>query len=182
MILIVGLGNPGRDYIYTRHNIGFIAADCIADELHTTFTKATKFNSDIAESSGALILKPQTYMNLSGRAVQAVSSYYKIDTQRIIVLHDDIDLQQGDVRIKCGGGHAGHNGLKSIDEVIGRDYWRIRFGIGKPNDNIDVADYVLGKLTQPEMIRVNSMISHIANNLTLLMTGKFEELKLTVGK
>ncbi|MES2214525.1 MAG: aminoacyl-tRNA hydrolase [Pseudomonadota bacterium] len=156
MMLIIGLGNPGREYVRTRHNIGFVAVDVISSNIRASFAKASKFKGEIATGNildqKVILLKPDTYMNLSGEAAQLVYNYYKITLSDVIVIHDDIDLALGDIRVKCGGGHAGHKGLKSIDSCIGKDYWRIRIGIGRPNHSDDVPDYVLENFTKPESI------------------------------
>lgn len=166
MLLIVGLGNPGRQYENTRHNVGFMAVDSIARSLSfSSFSENNKFKGEIAtgEAFGdkTILLKPITYMNLSGEAVGAVASYYKIPLEKIVVIHDDIDLKLGDVRIKRGGGHAGHNGLRSIDAHIGKDYFRIRIGVGRPQDKEDVANYVLQHFSKDEMVDISEVLCDI---------------------
>ncbi|MDR1034795.1 MAG: aminoacyl-tRNA hydrolase, partial [Holosporales bacterium] len=135
MLLVIGLGNPGSKYMYTRHNAGFLFVDYFSEsEKFPAFR--TRFDSMCSEcillGEKVILQKPQTFMNLSGRAVGQLVSFYKLNPEQIIVFHDDIDLQPFDVKIKLGGGHGGHNGLRSIDEAIGRNYWRVRFGIGRP--------------------------------------------------
>jgi PTH1 family peptidyl-tRNA hydrolase len=161
MQLIVGLGNPGHEYDSTRHNVGFMAVDRIAEK-----HKATEFkqrdNCLIASlpQLKALLLKPITYMNLSGSAVLGVSSFYKIPPKDIIVIHDDIDLKLGDARTKVGGGNAGHNGLRSISAAVGNDYRRVRIGVGRPESkDYDIADWVLGKLAKSELTAIEKVIS-----------------------
>ncbi len=135
MRLLVGLGNPGARYERTRHNIGFLAVDAI--QRHHGFRPwRAKFQAELAESATAgervYLLKPQTFMNLSGEAVGAAARFYKIEPDQIAVFHDEIDLDPGKLRVKLGGGSAGHNGLRSIDDAIGNGYWRVRLGIGHP--------------------------------------------------
>jgi PTH1 family peptidyl-tRNA hydrolase len=176
MILIVGLGNPGLEYTHTRHNVGFMAVTAIASNLCTNFASNSKFKGNIASStlSGEkiLLLKPDTYMNLSGAAVQLVCSYYKINAAQVIVIHDDIDLALGDIRIKCGGGHAGHNGLKSIDSHIGKNYFRVRIGVGRPSHSEDVAHYVLENFSKTEKVAIEEMIESIPNVVRDLIIPK----------
>jgi PTH1 family peptidyl-tRNA hydrolase len=148
--LIVGLGNPGKEYAKSRHNIGFLFADYFAAKHGLKFKKAGKAESVTGEISGEkfILLKPQTFMNLSGQAVQPVTAYKKIEVNSILVVHDDVDLPEFDLRIKSGGGDGGHNGLKSITEQLGNNYYiRIRFGTGRPpNPAMDTADWVLSAL------------------------------------
>ena len=135
MILIVGLGNPGAEYKFTRHNIGFLAVETLAEDNHFSPWKE-KFKGLVSEGiidgQKILLLKPKTYMNLSGQSVSLAMQFYKILPENVIVIHDDLDLDPGKVRMKQGGGHGGHNGLKDIDNRVGKDYWRIRLGIGHP--------------------------------------------------
>ena len=153
MWLIAGLGNPGPKYAANRHNIGFMVADDIAQ--HYRFSPwSQKFNSHLCEGVVAnqkvLLMKPQTYMNLSGQAVGEAASYFKIDPAQIMVLHDELALSAAKVRVKLGGGHGGHNGLKDIDRHIGKDYWRVRIGIDHPGDRDLVHDYVLGDFSKEQ--------------------------------
>jgi len=142
MTLIVGLGNPGPQYAYNRHNIGFMVIDqMVADHSAQNISK-TSFHGDLYKKGALLFLKPTTFMNLSGKSVLAVKNFYKCD--EVIVIHDDLDLAFGALRYKRGGGHGGHNGLKSIDASIGKEYLRVRMGIGKPEFKSQVADFVLG--------------------------------------
>lgn len=162
MILIVGLGNPGKEYVKTRHNVGFMALDAIVSSSHNEFAENTKFKGDVATceiiGKKAFALKPNTYMNLSGESVQLLCNYYKIIPSNVIVIHDDIDLALGECRIKLGGGHAGHNGLKSLDRHIGKEYWRVRIGVGRPENKDDVSDYVLENFTKTEKATINEIV------------------------
>lgn len=177
MLLIVGLGNPGRQYTNTRHNAGFMAVDILSDRLYfSSFSENNKFKGEIAtgEAFGdkAILLKPTTYMNLSGEAVGAVAHYYKIPLDRIIVIHDDIDLKLGDMRVKCGGGHAGHNGLRSIDAHLGKEYWRFRIGVGRPEGREDVADYVLQNFSKDDMVTISEVLCDVQGVIKDLLLSK----------
>lgn len=146
--LIVGLGNPGREYERTRHNAGFWWVDAIAERLHATWKKESKFFGWTAKVSEGgrdfLLLKPATYMNESGRSVGAYMRFFRIEPAQMLVVHDELDLPPGTVKLKKGGGTGGHNGLNDISEVLGtKDFWRLRIGIGHPGHKDLVADYVL---------------------------------------
>ncbi|MFE3448387.1 aminoacyl-tRNA hydrolase [Nonomuraea sp. NPDC059194] len=141
--LIVGLGNPGSEYEGNRHNAGFMVLDELAARAGGRF-KAHKSRAHVLETKGAVLAKPQTYMNLSGGPVKVLADFYKIAPERVIVVHDELDIPYGALRAKFGGGDNGHNGLKSITKVLGtRDYLRVRFGIGRPPGRMDAAAYVL---------------------------------------
>ncbi len=141
MTLIVGLGNPDSKYKSNRHNVGFMVIDKLVDDHSCTHINKSPFRGELYKSKDILFLKPHTYMNLSGESVRAVSNYYK--PEKIIIIHDDLDLPFGTLRYKSGGGHGGHNGLRSIDSHMGKDYYRVRIGIGKPDNKVDVANFVL---------------------------------------
>jgi PTH1 family peptidyl-tRNA hydrolase len=162
MTLIVGLGNIGKEYENTRHNIGFIAIDKVLSNLdkYTTINKPI-FKGQLFKSGDFLFLKPSTYMNLSGESVGVVKNFYKIENNNIIVIHDDLDLKLGALRFKKGGGNAGHNGLKSIDSHIGNDYNRFRIGIGRPEGEIKVVDYVLGKFKEEELETLSKTLENV---------------------
>lgn len=149
ILLIIGLGNPGDRYADTRHNAGFWFADALCDAARGSFRTENKFHGELArvKLSGRdlMLLKPGTFMNRSGLAAQAVSAYYKIAPDRILVAHDELDLPAGTVRLKLGGGHGGHNGLRDLHRVFGEGYRRLRIGIGHPGDKHLVLDYVLGR-------------------------------------
>lgn len=149
--LLVGLGNPGNGYAMNRHNIGFMVIDALSGPAMFK----SKYKSHFAEAQlggqRTLLLKPQTYMNLSGEAVREVATFFKIDPERIAVFHDELDLLPGQLRIKKGGGHGGHNGLKSIDAHLGtKDYWRLRLGIGHPGHKDEVSPYVLSDFSKAD--------------------------------
>lgn len=154
MKLIVGLGNPGTQYRDTRHNVGFRFLDLLAQEQHTSFDSNKNFVGEVAtcrlNNEKISLLKPQTFMNHSGKSVAALARYFDIDVQDIFVIYDDLDLPSGKLRLKKGGGHGGHNGLKSLHQHLGdHDYARIKLGIGRPEHG-DVSAWVLGKQTAEE--------------------------------
>lgn len=174
MFIIAGLGNPGRQYQDNRHNIGFMAADAIA-RAHGFGPWSKKFRSEVAEGSIAgekvLLMKPQTYMNLSGEAVGEAMRFYKLSPADLIVLHDELDLPAGKVRVKTGGGHGGHNGLKSLDAHCGRDYRRVRLGIGHPGDKERVHGHVLGDFHKVDREWLEPLLDDIGRHAGLLFAG-----------
>ena len=173
MKLLVGLGNPGSEYAKTRHNMGFQAVDELVRRFSFDAFKSEHkglLAKGQIEGERCLILKPQTYMNLSGESVQSVMSFYKIQPQDIIVFHDDLDLPVGKVKVKIAGTSGGHNGIKNIDKHIGPDYMRVRIGVDK-NKMIDTADYVLGKPSGEEQTILNDIFEQIAQNINLLLDG-----------
>ena len=173
MLLVVGLGNPGTKYANNRHNIGFMAVDDIVRR-HSFSTSRTKFQSEIAEGNIAgekiLAMKPSTYMNESGRSVQAAMVFYKLPPEDVIVIHDEIDLAGGKIRVKRGGGHAGHNGLRSIHARIGINYARIRLGVGHPGDKARVAGHVLKDFAKSERDWVERVVCGVAEHFPLLLS------------
>ncbi|HEY1299758.1 MAG TPA: aminoacyl-tRNA hydrolase, partial [Stellaceae bacterium] len=154
MRLLVGLGNPGARYARNRHNIGFLALDAIARRYRLPDFR-NRFKGELTEGpiggDKRLLLKPQTFMNDSGDSVLAAASFYKIPPAEIVVIHDEIDLQPGKLRVKRGGGNAGHNGLRSIDARLGPDYWRVRIGVGHPGVKELVQPYVLQNFPADEI-------------------------------
>ncbi|MFA5127849.1 MAG: aminoacyl-tRNA hydrolase [Patescibacteria group bacterium] len=155
MKLIIGLGNPGKEYVNTRHNAGFMALDYLADKLGASFTKNNKFNAEIAESKlgqeKAILAKPLTFMNESGRAVRAICDFYKISPSDVLVIHDDKDITLGESKTQTNRTSAGHNGVESIIGHLGtQEFTRLRLGIKSPTDIMDTADFVLGKFTTEE--------------------------------
>ena len=174
MLLLVGLGNPGPKYAGHRHNVGFMAADEVADRYH--FARArTRFQSHVAEGVIAgekvLLLKPKTFMNESGRAVGSALRFHKLRARDIIVIHDELDLVPGKVRVKRGGGAGGHNGLRSLDSHIGKDYRRVRIGIGHPGDKNRVERYVLSDFAKADRTWLGPTIEAICEALPLLIEG-----------
>jgi peptidyl-tRNA hydrolase, PTH1 family len=175
MRLIVGLGNPGARHAGNRHNIGFMAAAAIARRWDFPPFRS-RFKGELSEATIAgarrLLLLPQTFMNASGEAVLAAMSFYRIAPADIVVIHDELDLRPGKLRVKRGGGSAGHNGLRSIDAMIGPDYWRVRVGIGHPGVRELVLPYVLQNFAADERLWVNQLAEAVAETLPLLLDGK----------
>jgi PTH1 family peptidyl-tRNA hydrolase len=175
--LFVGLGNPGAKYENTRHNIGFRVIDKLVDDSNARDISKFSFEGELYRSVDALFLKPTTFMNLSGKSVIAVKNFFKIDLEDIIVIHDDIDLPFGAVRFKKGGGHGGHNGLKSIDAAVGKDYIRVRVGVDKPQYKSQVADYVLSNFSSIESSKLDMLITHCAKACEELQNVSLNDVK-----
>ena len=175
MQLLVGLGNPGSQYAGHRHNIGFMALDAIARRYRSGPWRK-RFSGLSAELSldghKALLLKPETFMNLSGQAVNEAMRFFKINLDAVSIFHDELDLEPGDVRVKRGGGNAGHNGLRSISQICGNDYRRVRIGIGHPGDKALVHNYVLGNFDRDEQAGVEDLCEALAAHLPLLLAGQ----------
>jgi len=174
VLLLVGLGNPGPKYERNRHNIGFLAADEIARH-HGFAPYRARFRSLTAEGDlggeRVLIVKPTTFMNESGRAVGEAMRYYKLAPGDVLVIHDELDLATGKIRIKTGGGHAGHNGLRSIESHIGNGFHRLRLGIGHPGDKRRVHGYVLGDFAKTELTYVEKIVDAVGACADLLGRG-----------
>jgi PTH1 family peptidyl-tRNA hydrolase len=174
MHLIVGLGNPGPKYARHRHNVGFMAADGIVAKYGLRASRA-RFHSEVYEGDIAgeriLLLKPQTFMNDSGRAVLGALAFYKLGPADVVVIHDELDLALGKVRVKRGGGAAGHNGIRSIDASIGKDYRRIRIGVGHPGDRTLVHGHVLDEFEPEEREAVGKTLGAIVEALPVLLKG-----------
>ena len=174
--LLVGLGNPGADAARHRHNVGFLALDALATAHgFGAFRRRTRFHGEIAEGrvgdESVLALKPQTYMNDSGRAVGAAMRFHRLAPEAVIVLHDEVDLAAGKVRAKCGGGIAGHKGLRSIRAHIGADYWRVRIGIGHPGDRDHMTLHVLSNFGASDRTWLDPTLDAIVDAFPLLMAG-----------
>ena len=180
--LIVGLGNPGPQYEATRHNAGFWWVDQVCAETSSKLNLEAKFFGHAGKLNGASeawLLKPTTFMNVSGRAVGAIAKFYKIAPEDILVIHDELDLPPGTTKLKKGGGHGGHNGLKDIAAQLGTpDFWRLRIGIGHPGDKSQVANFVLHAPTRDEQSLIEQNIDQSTTLLPLLLQGKFEEAML----
>lgn len=179
-LLIVGLGNTGIKYQDTRHNVGFMFIDYIINKLSINLKDNKSLKCEIASYnySGKKVIfsKPTTYMNLSGDAVQSIVSFYKININNIIVVHDDIDLHIGDIKVKIGGGSGGHNGIKSIDSRIGNQYYRIRIGINRPEvHEQEVSSYVLEKFAANEHDKIMNVINKIYDNFGYVIDNKIED-------
>ncbi len=175
--LIVGLGNPGPDYAATRHNVGFWFVDALAlghpfkaeARFHGELTRLTRRGSDLR------LLKPSTYMNHSGRAVAAVARYFEVPPEQILVAHDELDLPVGTVRLKQGGGHAGHNGLRDTIHLLGsRDFWRLRIGIDHPGDRTQVINYVLGRPSRDDATRIEDALRDAEGIIDDCLAGRFQ--------
>lgn len=179
MIIIVGLGNPGIRYSFTRHNCGFLAVSDLTEHLKINLSYNKRFNSRFAISVykhyKLVFVQPYTFMNLSGTAIKSLLFYFKVEASNLYVIHDDINLEIGKVRVKFSGGSGGHNGLKSIDDNIGNEYNRIRIGIGKPYCT-NLADYVLQNFTEVELKEIYFTLNKIKFNLDLIIEGKIKNL------
>jgi PTH1 family peptidyl-tRNA hydrolase len=174
MKLLVGLGNPGAAYARHRHNVGFMAVDAIA-EAHGFAPWRAKFQGQVAEgrlgAERVLLLKPQTYMNLSGDSVRAALGFFKLEPADLVVFHDELDLAPGRVRVKTGGGTAGHNGLRSLDARLGPAFTRVRIGIGHPGDKRLVSPYVLGDFAKADADWLDDLLRGIAEGAPALAAG-----------
>jgi len=179
MNLISGLGNPGDKYKNTRHNIGFLVIEQITKNLLTTNINNPNFQAKVQKNLSNLYVKPQTFMNASGESILSIVDYYDIPNENVIIIHDDLDLPFGTVKYKTGGGHGGHNGLRSIDSHIGKDYIRIRIGISKPENKGDVANYVLSDFSKEEFTELENIISHVIKSIDALNKLPLEEVKST---
>ena len=188
--LIVGLGNVGAEYERTRHNAGFWLVDEIAGKARTSFTSERKFHGEVARLRDAThelwLLKPTTYMNRSGQAVVALALYYKILPTQILVVHDEVDLPPGVVRLKRGGGTAGHNGLKDIQaKLTTPDFWRMRIGVGHPRAlelNQEVADFVLHQPGRDHAQAIDAAIGRALDVVPLLVEGQFERAMMQLHR
>jgi peptidyl-tRNA hydrolase, PTH1 family len=183
--LVVGLGNPGSEYEETRHNAGFWFVDRLAGEARVNLRLETKFHGVLGRlrqgDQECWLLKPTTFMNLSGRAVLAVAHFYKILPNEILVAHDELDLEPGTVKLKYAGGHAGHNGLKDIAAQLGvPDFWRLRLGIGHPGDRGQVKDYVLHRPGKDERAAIDETIDQSLHVWPKLLAGQQESAMLAL--
>jgi peptidyl-tRNA hydrolase, PTH1 family len=183
--LLVGLGNPGPEYEATRHNAGFWWLEAAARKLGAPLSPQRGFFGLAAKTAiaqGAVwLLQPMTYMNLSGKAVAALARFYKIAPEEILVAHDELDLLPGQMRLKFGGGHAGHNGLRDIHAQLGSaDYWRLRLGIGHPGVKAEVVDYVLRKPAPEQREAIEKTLERSLESLDLLLAGEMERAMMKV--
>lgn len=183
MRLIVGLGNPGSEYVQNRHNVGFMAVDEIVRR-HNFAPYKQKFNALISDgrlgTEKVLVMKPQTFMNLSGQAVGEAMRFYKLEAEDVIVIYDEIDLAPAKFRVKFGGGVAGHNGLKSMSQHIGNDYHRVRIGVGRPVQKNQVANYVLGNFAKSDLEWLVPLLDSIADAAPKLALEKLNDFKVAV--
>jgi PTH1 family peptidyl-tRNA hydrolase len=181
--LIVGLGNPGQEYETTRHNAGFQWLDELARSQKLSFRSETKFHGLTARGQlhgqEVFLLKPQTFMNASGRSVVALALFYKILPNQILVVHDELDLPPGSAKLKLGGGHGGHNGLKDIIAHLGsKDFWRLRVGIGHPGDRAEVVNYVLKAPRKEEQVLIDEAMQRAQDVAQLIIEGRQEAAML----
>jgi len=181
--LIVGLGNPGAEYDATRHNAGFWWVDEFAREHGVQFRDENKFHGQVARvqahGQDTWLLKPQTFMNASGRAVVALALFYKILPDQILVVHDELDLPPGSAKLKLGGGHGGHNGLKDIiSHLSTRDFWRLRIGIGHPGERSEVVNYVLKPPRKEEQPLIDDALQRAQDVAPLITDGKLQAAML----
>ena len=185
MYLLVGLGNPGSKYKKNRHNVGHIAIDMIINKYNFKKKNKNKFG-DVFEgqisNKKIFTLKPKEFMNLSGVSIKKFLDFYKINIKNLLVIHDDIDLPLGKIKIKIGGGHAGHNGLKSIDTVIGKNYKRIRIGIDKPKNHKNVDKFVLENFEKKEEKEIIFSINRVTSFLQYLISSDTNDISILMNK
>jgi peptidyl-tRNA hydrolase, PTH1 family len=179
MIILAGLGNPGAQYQKNRHNIGFMAVDAIQHR-HAFSPWTKKFKGEISEGTLAgekvMLIKPQTFMNLSGESVGEAMRFYKLGPEDIVAIYDELDLMPGKARIKTGGGHGGHNGIKSLDAHCGLNYRRLRLGIGHPGDKSKVHNHVLGDFAKSDAEWLDPLLEALADNADMLVRGEDSQL------
>ena len=183
--LFVGLGNPGPDYEATRHNAGFWWIDALARELKTTLVPERSYHGLVARTTvhgqSVWLLQPQTFMNLSGKSVASLARFFKILPEEILVAHDELDIAPGQVKLKRGGSHAGHNGLRDIHGQLGSpDYWRLRIGIGHPGVKSEVANWVLKKPSPDQRTLIEDSIAHSLKAHTAMLAGEMDKATLLV--
>ena len=184
MLLFVGLGNPTPDSENNRHNVGFKIIDSINKKFSLSKQKP-KFKGLLTTGKvgeeKVYAIKPLTFMNNSGICIREVIEYFKIDAEDVMVFHDDLDIDFGKIKAKFGGSSAGHNGIESIDKFIGKDYSRIRIGIGKPSENIEVGDYVLQNFNEDEILGIEKISNNITDSISILIKKKLDLFSSTVN-
>jgi PTH1 family peptidyl-tRNA hydrolase len=183
--LLVGLGNPGNEYEDTRHNAGFWWIDAIARELKVSLVPERSYHGLVARTTvngqNVWLLEPQTYMNLSGKSVSALARFFKIEPHEILVAHDELDIVPGEAKLKLGGSHAGHNGLRDIHAQLGTaDYWRLRLGVGHPGDKAEVVSWVLKKPMLEHRKAIDDSIHRAVLALPLLLAGDMEKAMVKI--
>lgn len=183
--LVAGLGNPGRQYVFTRHNAGFWFADALAMKLGISLARESRFASDVGKQGDLRIAKPTTYMNDSGRAVAALARFFAVSPAELLIVHDELDLRPGEAKLKQGGGVAGHNGLRDIQAQLGAsDFWRLRIGIGHPRDSTlpaqDVVDYVLKPPRDEERDAIVSALERALGAWPDIARGDMERAMMTL--
>ncbi|MEU5363434.1 aminoacyl-tRNA hydrolase [Streptomyces sp. NPDC005925] len=186
--LIVGLGNPGPEYARNRHNVGFMVADLLAERAGGRFKRAGKAQAQVVEGRigvpgpggrRVIVAKPMSFMNLSGGPVGALRDFYKVPPARVVAVHDELDIDYGSLRLKLGGGDNGHNGLKSMTKVMGPDYHRVRFGIGRPPGRMPVADFVLRDFSSAERKELDYFVDRAADAVESLVLDGLERAQGT---
>ncbi|WP_030897619.1 aminoacyl-tRNA hydrolase [Streptomyces sp. NRRL F-5126] len=186
--LVVGLGNPGPGYAANRHNVGFMVADLLAGRMSGSYRRAQKAQAQVLEgrlgpmgpgSRRVVLAKPSSFMNLSGGPVSALRDFYKVDTARVVAVHDELDIDYGTLRLKLGGGDNGHNGLKSMTKAMGPDYHRVRFGIGRPPGRMQVADFVLKDFSSTERKELDYFVDRAADAVEALLLEGLERAQST---
>lgn len=186
--LIAGLGNPGPEYAMNRHNVGFMVADLLARRMGAKFKRATKAQAQVVEgrigppgpaNRRVILAKPMSYMNVSGGPVTSLRDFYKVPTEHIVAVHDELDIDYGVLRLKLGGGDNGHNGLKSMTKAMGSDYHRVRFGIGRPPGRMQVADFVLKDFSSAERKELDYFVDRAADAVEALVTEGLERAQST---
>ena len=184
MLLFVGLGNPTADSENNRHNVGFKIIDTINKEFNLSKQKP-KFKGLLTtgkiDNKKVYAIKPLTFMNNSGICIRELIEYFKINAEDVIVFHDDLDVELGKIKVKFGGSSAGHNGIASIDKFIGKDYSRVRIGIGKPKNGIEVADYVLQNFDEDETVGIKKISDSITESISILVEKKLDLFSSTVN-
>ncbi len=182
--LVVGLGNPGAGHADDRHNVGFWLVDALARQLKVEMRIESRYKGELGRAaSGLRLLKPATYMNLSGESVAPCAAYFRVPPEAVLVVHDELDLPVGSVRLKRGGGHGGHNGLRSIEQMLGtKDYLRIRLGIGHPGVGRDVAGYVLSRPPAAERDAIEAAIAAVLDNFETISNGGFNRAMNTLNQ
>jgi PTH1 family peptidyl-tRNA hydrolase len=177
--LIVGLGNPQENLLGTRHNAGYWYLDKFLEKFNVTLSEDKKLNSYLSKidykGEQIFLMKPTFFINDSGKSISSFIKYYKITPESILVIHDDIDLEVGDIRLKFGGGHGGHNGLRDTISHLGKDYWRLRVGVGHPGEKSLVHNYVLSKPSKKDDLEINISISESFEVIDILLDGEFEK-------
>ncbi|MEU5191897.1 aminoacyl-tRNA hydrolase [Streptomyces klenkii] len=186
--LIVGLGNPGPEYAGNRHNVGFMVADLLAERMGAKFKAHKASRAQVVEgrlgapgpsSRRVVVAKPMSFMNLSGGPTAALRDFYKVPADRVIAVHDELDIDYGTLRLKLGGGDNGHNGLKSITKALGPDYLRVRFGIGRPPGRMQVADFVLKDFSSTERKELDYQVDRAADAVESLIVDGLERAQTT---
>jgi PTH1 family peptidyl-tRNA hydrolase len=178
--LIVGLGNPGKDYQAHRHNAGFWFVEALAHQLGASFNKQSNFFGETSEAllanTKVRFLKPQTFMNCSGQAIQALANYFNIEAEEILVVHDELDLNPGTTKLKKGGGHGGHNGLRdTIKALDSKEFYRLRIGVGHPGNKNEVVNFVLNQPSTKELALIEESMVDAISVISQIVEGKFEE-------